>query len=70
MILTSTLIEDYQFVKRAIEHTDNKLVHYPSLKNLIAIFASKWKDNKHVKENSIYQFSVRSLNLALKRSFN
>ena len=68
MIFTSELREDYRFVKRAIEHTDNMLVHYPSLKNLIVLFASKWKDKKHTKENSAYQFSVYSLNVLLKRS--
>jgi hypothetical protein len=69
MIFTSDLREDYQFVKRAIEHTDNKLVHYPSLKNLITIFASKWKDKISTAENSAYQFSLHSLKLLLKRSF-
>jgi hypothetical protein len=69
MIHVPNLSEDYQFVKRSIEHVNNKSFHYLSINNLIAIFASKWKDKEPVKENSAYQFLLHSLNLSLKKSF-
>jgi hypothetical protein len=68
MIFTPGLREDYRFVKRVIEHTDNRLVHYPAIQNLIASFERKWKYKKHKNETSAYNFSVHSLNLYFKKS--
>ena len=33
---------DYEFVKKVVMHTDNKMIHYPALKQLIKNFEEKW----------------------------
>tara|TARA_B100000963_G_C22426827_1_gene580251 strand:+ start:74 stop:331 length:258 start_codon:yes stop_codon:yes gene_type:complete len=35
--------DDYKFVKRVLENKDNKMVHYPAIKQLIKNFYLKWK---------------------------
>ena len=34
--------KDYEFVQKVISHADNKMIHYPALKQLINNFEEKW----------------------------
>jgi len=34
--------KDYEFVKRVVMNSDNKMIHYPALKQLIKNFEEKW----------------------------
>jgi len=53
---------DYEFVKTALEHKDNKMIHYPALRQLIKNFEDKWKVTEG---NSIaltrYKYHLKSL---------
>jgi hypothetical protein len=62
----STLREDYEFIYKNIKHEDNKIIHYPAIKNLILIFEQKWKLRE---DNNSYGGYVNLLKLALKKSF-
>ena len=62
----STTREDYEFIYRTIKHKDNKIVHYPAIKNLILIFEKKWKLRK---DNNSYRSYVNLLKLALKKLY-
>jgi len=57
---------DYEFLLRVINNQDNKLIHYPALKNLIDIWKNKWSDHKDTNVYSVYTYS---LNVTLKRVF-
>jgi len=57
---------DYEFLLRVINNQDNKLIHYPALKNLIDIWKNKWSDHKDTNVYSVYTYS---LNVTLKRAF-
>ena len=37
--------KDFDFVMRALRNKDNKLIHFPALRNLINNFKKKWDDN-------------------------
>jgi hypothetical protein len=54
--------EDYEFVKRVLRNTDNKMVHYPAIRQLIKNFKIKWQriygDSIAVKR---YEYHLRSL---------
>tara|TARA_R100000544_G_C2165203_1_gene29570 strand:- start:115 stop:300 length:186 start_codon:yes stop_codon:yes gene_type:complete len=57
---------DYEYVIRAIRNKNNKLVHYPAIKNLIELWSKKWFDHK---EHKVYDVYLHSLNINLKRCF-
>tara|TARA_B100000768_G_scaffold71531_1_gene68565 strand:- start:382 stop:567 length:186 start_codon:yes stop_codon:yes gene_type:complete len=58
--------KDYEFVIKVIRNKDNRLQHYPAVKNLINIWMNKWSGHK---EHSVYDVYLHSLNINLKRSF-
>ena len=62
----STSREDYEFIYRTIKHKDNKIVHYPAIKNLILIFEKKWKLRK---DNNSCGSYTNLLKLALKKLY-
>ena len=61
----SDMKEDYDYVIKAVRNKDNKLIHYPSLKNLISIFKTKWSLTRNKNRLDVY---LHSLNVNLKRS--
>jgi len=60
--------KDYEYVIRVIRNKDNKLIHYPAIKNLIDIWVTKWKGSNEYSKN-IFDVYLHSLNINLKRSF-
>ena len=38
----STMDKDYFFLMNTVKHPENKRIHIPALKNLIALFQQKW----------------------------
>ena len=60
--------KDYEFVIKVIRNKENKLVHYPAIKNLVDIWKNKWIGSKEYNK-SIYDVYLHSLKLNLKRSF-
>ena len=54
--------EDYEFVKRVLRNTDNKMVHYPAIRQLINNFEIKWKrihgDSMSLKR---YEYHLKTL---------
>jgi len=58
--------KDYEFVIKVIRSKDNKLIHYPAVKNLINLWMTKWLNQK---DNKVYDVYLHSLNINLKRSF-
>ena len=63
----STSREDYEFIYRTIKHKDNKIVHYPAIKNLILIFEKKWKLSE---DNNSYKSYVNFLSYNLRNYLN
>ena len=61
----SDMKEDYDYVIKALRNKDNKLIHYPSLKNLVSIFKTKWSLIRNKNRLNVY---LNSLNKNLKRS--
>ena len=59
--------EDFEFTIRVIKNKNNKLVHYPAIKQLIANWAFKWKEHNHT---PVYNVYLNSLNLNLKNLSN
>ena len=57
---------DYQYAIKVVNNKDNKLIHYPALKNLISIFGTKWSLTGNKNTLAVY---LHSLNNNLKRSF-
>jgi len=42
---------DYEYVIRAIRNKNNKLIHYPALKQLINLWVKKWQGSKKYSKN-------------------
>ena len=59
---------DYEYVIRAIRNNDNKLIHYPALKQLINLWVKKWQGSKKYSKN-IFDVYLHSINTNLKRAF-
>ena len=57
-----------KYVIQVIRNKDNKLIHYPAVKNLIDIWETKWKGSNEYSKN-IFDVYLHSLNTNLKRSF-
>ena len=60
--------KDYEFVIKVIRNKENKLVHYPAIKNLVDIWKNKWINSDKYSKN-IYDVYLHSINVNLKRSF-
>ena len=60
--------KDYEFVIKVIRNKENRLIHYPAIKNLVDIWKNKWIGSKEYNK-SIYDVYLHSLKLNLKRSF-
>ena len=51
--------KDFDFVMRTLEHSGNKPIHLPALRNLINNFKKKWEDNLG---KGVADFYVKKLN--------
>jgi hypothetical protein len=60
--------KDYEYVIRVIRNKDNKLIHYPAIKNLIDLWVNKWSGSKKYTKN-IFNVYLHSLNTNIKREF-
>jgi len=59
---------DYEYVIKVINNKDNKLIHYPAIKNLINLWVKKWTGSKEYSKN-IFDVYLHSINISLKRAF-